>query len=123
MNSLNNLIGLKTKRKELRNFLTPAEARLWNYLKNSQLGFKFRRQHSVEYYILDFYCPKKMLAIELDGSPHDTDQGYIQDRLRDKDLQIKVPRRKQRGIAARTPLQSRGKPRGIKPFLAPRLAK
>ena len=38
-------------------------------------------------------------------------------------LGIKVPRRKQRGITARTPISCRGKPRGIKPFLAPRLAK
>ncbi len=79
---LHNLIGLKTKRKELRKRLTPAEAKLWVYIKNSQLGQKFRRQHSVGYYILDFYCPAKMLAVELDGSPHDTEQGYRQDQER-----------------------------------------
>ncbi len=86
---LNNLIGLKNKRKELRKHLTPAEARLWDQLKNSQLGFKFRRQHSVGYYILDFYCPSKMLAIELDGSPHDTEQGYAKDEKRTEYLQSK----------------------------------
>jgi len=86
MNRLNNLIGLKNNRKELRKNLTPAEAKLWNYIKNNQLGFKFRRQHSFEYYILDFYCPQKMLAIELDGSPHDTEEGYAKDKSRDEDL-------------------------------------
>ena len=79
---LNNLIGLKNNRKELRNNLTPAEAKLWFYLKSSQLGEKFRRQHSVGSYILDFYCPRKKLAVELDGSPHDTEQGYQNDQKR-----------------------------------------
>ncbi len=81
-NRLNNLIGLKTNRKNLRKNLTPAEAKLWSYLQNSQLGEKFRRQHSIEYYILDFYCPKKKLAVELDGSPHNTEQGFIKDKER-----------------------------------------
>jgi len=89
MQRLNNIIGLKVKRKELRRHLTPAEARLWNYLKNNQLGFKFRRQHSFDYYILDFYCPKKHLCIELDGSPHDTEQGYVKDQKRTEYLQSK----------------------------------
>jgi very-short-patch-repair endonuclease len=84
---LNNLIGLKNKRKELRKHLTPAEARLWSQLKNNQIGHKFRRQHSFNYYILDFYCPEKRLAIELDGSPHDTDTGYIKDKQRTEYLQ------------------------------------
>ena len=54
---LNNLPELKTFRKELRNQLTPAEAKLWNSLKGSQLdGRKFRRQHSVGPFILDFYA-------------------------------------------------------------------
>jgi very-short-patch-repair endonuclease len=79
---LNNTIGLKTKRKELRNNLTPAEARLWSYIKSEKLGAKFRRQHSIGNYILDFYCPNKKLAIELDGSPHDTEEGYKKDELR-----------------------------------------
>lgn len=84
---LNNLIVLKTKRKELRKNLTPAEARLWLNLKSSQLGQKFRRQHSIGYYIVDFYCPAKKLAIELDGSPHDTEQGYTKDQNRTKALE------------------------------------
>ncbi len=79
---LNNLIGLKNNRKQLRKSLTPAEARPWSYLKNSQPGEKFRRQHSVGNYILDFYCSGKKLAVELDGSPHDTGQGYQNDQIR-----------------------------------------
>lgn len=85
----NNLICLKKNRKELRKNLTLAEAKLWSFLKNSQLGHKFRRQHSLGYYILDFYCPKARLAIELDGSPHNTEQGYAKDEIRTKDLSKK----------------------------------
>ncbi len=44
---------------------------MWEKLRKSQVGgFKFRRQHSVENYILDFYCPEKKLAIEIDGGQH-----------------------------------------------------
>ena len=68
---LNNLPYLKTFRKELRNNLTPAEAKLWTLLKGKQMnGRKFRRQHSVGNYILDFYCPSERIAIELDGQGH-----------------------------------------------------
>jgi len=68
---IHNLPHLKTFRKQLRKNLTPAEAILWNMLKNKQLkGRKFRRQHSVGNYILDFYCPAEKLAVELDGEVH-----------------------------------------------------
>ncbi len=68
---LNNLPRLRTFRKKLRADLTPAEARLWSMLKNSQLeGRKFRRQHSFSGYILDFYCSSEKLGIELDGEVH-----------------------------------------------------
>ena len=92
---LNNTQDLKNFRKELRKRLTPAEARLWTYIKNSQLGHKFRRQHSIGKYILDFYCTQKKLAVELDGSPHDTEQGFAKDKERTEYLQsqgIKVIR-------------------------------
>jgi len=59
------------KRKELRNSGTPAEASLWKMLKNKQIeGLKFRRQHNIGPYIIDFYCPQVKLAIELDGEVH-----------------------------------------------------
>jgi very-short-patch-repair endonuclease len=92
---LNNIPELKNFRKELRKRLTPSEARLWAHIKNSQLGYKFRRQHSIKKYILDFYCTQKKLAIELDGSPHDTEQGFVKDKERTEYLQsqgIKVIR-------------------------------
>ena len=68
---VNNLPYLKTFRKELRNNLTPAEAKFWKIVQNKNLeGRKFRRQHSVGNYILDFYCPSEKLAVELDGEVH-----------------------------------------------------
>ncbi len=68
---INNLPHLKFFRKNLRNNLTPAEASFWKVVQNSKLeGRKFRRQHSVGNYILDFYCPSEKLAIELDGEVH-----------------------------------------------------
>ena len=96
MNQLNNKPTLKTFRKNLRNSSTSAEAVLWKYLKNSQLEErKFRRQHSIESYILDFYCPSEKLAIELNGNDHFTSFGLTQDEIRDKflnSLNIKVLR-------------------------------
>ena len=87
---------LKQFRKDLRNNLTPAEATLWKALQRSKLeGRKFRRQHSVGNYILDFYCPKEKLAIELDGQGHFTASGSERDFIRDeyiKTLDIKVLR-------------------------------
>ena len=58
------------KRKRLRHNLTPQEIILWSRLKREQLGCKFRRQHSIGNYIVDFYCPKKKLIVELDGCQH-----------------------------------------------------
>ncbi|NNE99666.1 MAG: DUF559 domain-containing protein [Pyrinomonadaceae bacterium] len=66
-----NLPHLKTFRTELRNNLTPAEAKLWTVISRKRLdGRKFRRQHSVANFILDFYCPAERLCIELDGQTH-----------------------------------------------------
>ena len=51
---------------------TPAEERLWEAVRDQQVrGLQIRRQHPVGPFILDFYCPKKKLCIELDGSVHD----------------------------------------------------
>ena len=67
--------------------MTKAEVTLWKYLKNKQLsGRKFRRQFSVGRYILDFYCFKEKLAIELDGKDHYSDAGYESDIIRDEFL-------------------------------------
>ena len=70
-------------RSKLRKRLTPAEAAFWNLVKNSRLdGRKFRRQHSVGNYILDFYCPSEKLSIELDGERHFTGPATLNDRSR-----------------------------------------
>jgi len=80
---IHTLPELKTFRTELRKKLTPAEARLWSILKNSRLdGRKFRRQHSVGRYILDFYCASEKLAVELDGARHFSGAGAEYDRER-----------------------------------------
>jgi very-short-patch-repair endonuclease len=93
---LHNRKYLKEFRKELRSNLTPAEAELWNHLKGSRLnGRKFRRQHSIENFILDFYCPSERLAIELDGQIHYNTIAEQFDADRDetlKSLGIKVIR-------------------------------
>lgn len=60
--------------------MTPEEIRIWNYLKGSQLGFKFRRQSSIGPYILDFYCPKAKLIVELDGAQHLSAKDYDNER-------------------------------------------
>ena len=74
---------LKENRRQLRKNGTSAEATLWLSLKNNQIeGRRFRRQFSVENYILDFYCPSEELAIELDGADHFTDAGFEYDQER-----------------------------------------
>ena len=73
-----NSLKLKTRRKNLRNKAQDPEIILWSYLKGKQLqGCKFRRQYSIGNYIVDFYCPKLRLVIELDGEQH-SKQGNIE---------------------------------------------
>jgi len=62
---------LKNKRRTLRRNQTETEKLMWKYLRSKRLvDSKFFRQYSVGPYILDFYCPLKRLAIELDGGQH-----------------------------------------------------
>lgn len=78
---------LKEIRKQLRSNLTSAEALLWQCLKNKRLGNKkFRRQHSILNYIVDFYCAEEKLIIELDGAHHFTTNGAERDYERDTAL-------------------------------------
>ena len=71
-NKIHNRKYLKGFRKELRNEPTKAESMLWKALRKKQLrGRKFRRQHSIGNYIVDFYCPSELLIVELDGAVHD----------------------------------------------------
>jgi very-short-patch-repair endonuclease len=82
---VHNRTYLKDRRIELRNRLTPAEASLWKILKNGGLkDRKFRRQHSIENYIVDFYCPSERLIIELDGAVHRDPIQSVHDEERTK---------------------------------------
>jgi len=85
-----NKIEYKDFRKALRNRSTSAEAALWNLLKNKQIdGKKFRRQHGLGYYIVDFYCSSEKLIIELDGHPHGEYSQIIKDEVRDNFFETK----------------------------------
>src|SRR5437762_2260616 len=56
----------------MRENLTSAELRLWSYLRGDQIGgFRFRRQHRIGEYIVDFYCARATLIVEVDGDTHD----------------------------------------------------
>lgn len=79
-NQIHNLTYLKETRKKLRNNATKAEQFLWNFLKGRQLkNTKFRRQHSIGNFIVDFYCAEKRIAIEIDGAIHNKKEIKIND--------------------------------------------
>jgi very-short-patch-repair endonuclease len=75
------LLEIIAAARRLRQNLTPAEQKLWQALKNRQLGgLRFRCQHPVSSFILDFYCPESHLAIELDGEIHEHQHEYDNER-------------------------------------------
>jgi len=76
----------KGYRHALRHNLTKEEIILWSYLKNKQLGHKFRRQFGLGQYIVDFYCPEKHLVLELDGGQHNDNHWVATDQKRDQYL-------------------------------------
>ena len=83
MKNIYNDKSLKNIRKILRNNMTEPEIILWSKLKGKQLyGHKFRRQQSIGKYIVDFYCPKVRLAIELDGNQHNEENKSRSDNER-----------------------------------------
>jgi very-short-patch-repair endonuclease len=83
MNFLKNDPVLKDRRRELRRNQTDAERAFWAKVRNKQfLGMKFFRQYSFGPYILDFYCPEKKLAVELDGGQHNQPEGRDSDLVR-----------------------------------------
>ena len=57
--------------RSLRSQMTPPERRLWRVLKDRPGGFKFRRQHPLESYVLDFFCHEAAMAVEVDGLAHE----------------------------------------------------
>ncbi|OHB15658.1 MAG: hypothetical protein A2431_00675 [Candidatus Zambryskibacteria bacterium RIFOXYC1_FULL_39_10] len=84
MSKIHNNRILKERRMELRRKETPSEEKLWFYLRDNKLGVKFKRQHSIGGYILDFYCAEKKLIVELDGEIHNTKEAREDDEVRDK---------------------------------------
>ena len=82
MSELNTLKIMQERRRDLRKNMTPAEAALWKKLQRQQLGERFLRQYSIGYYVVDFYCPKYKLAIELDGEVHFSEERQEYDKKR-----------------------------------------
>lgn len=78
---------LYQRARELRNNATHAEEVLWGYLRTKPFGFKFRRQHPYSIYILDFYCHRRKLVIEVDGSIHEQEEVKAIDQLRQRQLE------------------------------------
>jgi very-short-patch-repair endonuclease len=73
----------KNKRKMLRSNMPKAEIVLWSKLKNKAVdGYKFRRQYSVGKFVIDFYCARSKLAIEVDGDSHFSEVSEVFDKER-----------------------------------------
>lgn len=102
MTDIINRHGLKGIRQELRGNATLSERKLWERLRKGRLGVKFRRQASLGRYVVDFYCPKLRIAIELDGAHHDWPEVRAYDERRTQYLQslgVRVLRFKNREIS------------------------
>jgi very-short-patch-repair endonuclease len=78
---------LKEIAKNLRNELTEAERCLWKRLRLKHIGYVFYRQKPIGDYIVDFYCPKARLVVEVDGGRHFTKDTASNDKLRDEYMQ------------------------------------
>lgn len=66
---------------------TNAEKLLWHYLRTRPLGYRFRRQHPISFYIADFYCHVLKLIIEVDGGIHNDVEVKRNDKLRQEELE------------------------------------
>ena len=78
---------LKLRAQELRKNMTKSECLLWKYLRKKQiLNAQFYRQTIIEHYIVDFYCPKYKLIIEVDGIQHSEEEQKEYDDVRTEDL-------------------------------------
>jgi very-short-patch-repair endonuclease len=78
---------LKALARKLRKDMTFGEVLLWNELKRDRLwGFDFDRQRCIDNYIVDFYCKELMLAIEIDGMSHHSEEAFLKDELRENKL-------------------------------------
>jgi very-short-patch-repair endonuclease len=73
--------AVRRRAKELRWPMTSAEAALWERLRTKQLhGLKFRRQHPIDRFIVDFFCHAQRLVVEVDGDIHDEQREYDEAR-------------------------------------------
>ena len=73
--------------RQLRREMSLPEVLLWSELRGGRLdGLKFRRQHPIGPYVLDFYCPSEHLAVEIDGWSHAAEERPEQDEIRDMRL-------------------------------------
>ena len=76
-------------KRRLRNAMTPAEQLLWTKLRSKQCdSFKFRRQHAIGPFIVDFFCPEQLLVVEIDGDVHAEKTQRTKDRQREKYLRF-----------------------------------
>ncbi|OIN60267.1 endonuclease domain-containing protein [Arsenicibacter rosenii] len=103
---IHNRKALEEIRRTLRREATFAEQLLWQQIRNKQLGYKFRRQHSIGSFVVDFYCPEKRLVLEIDGNIHDESEIQINDQERDSvlaEMYIRVLRIKNDDIYDRMP--------------------
>ena len=75
------------RERELRQSQTAAEATLWRALRKRRLGYKYRRQYPIEHLIIDFYCSKARLCIEIDGGIHQRAEQAEYDKVRTEYLQ------------------------------------
>ena len=81
----NEWFAVKERVRELRKEATPAECILWEQLRGNRLaGFKFRRQHAIGTFIVDFYCREAKLVIEVDGEIHDQESMVMRDTEREE---------------------------------------
>ena len=70
--------------RRLRRQMAPPEALIWQLLRSSPAGIKFRRQYAIGPYVADFYCPSAKLVIEIDGNTHAFEPQAEHDARRDK---------------------------------------
>ena len=78
-------VDIFSKAALLRNNMTLAEKKLWQRLSKNQLGVRFKAQHPIDIFIVDFYCHKLKLVIEVDGLIHNEQKDY--DEGREKELE------------------------------------
>jgi very-short-patch-repair endonuclease len=78
---------MQARRRQLRSNMTYCEKLLWMYIRKQQTNERFLRQFSIDNFVIDFYCPKLKLAIELDGSIHDLPEQKEYDLNRQKYLE------------------------------------